>query len=102
MNNSHWIVLTNIGLGNVSHVRKMDCLGSTYLTQEIKEVIASILHSASQQILVKFYVLKQNDSSSCGLFAIASPTMLCNGLDPGRFSFHADQMREHLKGVSYK
>ena len=75
MNNSHWIVLTNIGSGNVSHVGKMDCLGSTYLTQEIKEIIASILHSASPQIIV----LKQNDSSSCGLFAIASATMLCNG-----------------------
>eukprot|EP00794_Sanderia_malayensis_P001791 gene1791-1996_t len=56
------------------------------------------LLQARPEVFVKFEdVEKQDDASSCGLFAIAFATMMCSGLD--RRCFHLDiaKMRPHLK-----
>eukprot|EP00794_Sanderia_malayensis_P017245 gene17245-18965_t len=97
-NNNHWILLTNIGLKISSHVRIMDSLGGTSLSFEMQGIVASLIHPLSPEVFVKFEdVEKQDDASSCGLFAIAFATMMCNGLDPRCFHLDIAKMRPHLK-----
>ena len=39
----------------------------------------------------------QAGGGDCGLFALATATAICNGMDPGALHYQQRQMRDHLK-----
>ncbi len=95
--NCHWILLPNIGMKNLSTVRVLDSLNSTFLSLEVQKIIASIIHPSSSEVTVKFDdVAPQRDQNSCGLLAIAFATSLCHGNDPRKYQFDVPIMRQHL------
>lgn len=96
-NNNHWILVTNVGTQQFSCVRIVDSLGSKHLPLEIQNIIASMLHSPSPEINLKFDdVHQQNDSNSCGLFAVAFATSLCFGQSVSTLIYDKSKMRSHL------
>ena len=63
----------------------------------MQSIIASLIHTKDQQILVKIEdVQNQEDSSSCGLFAIAYAVSLCLTDDPRQIQFDKNALRAHL------
>lgn len=91
-NNNHWILVTNVGTEQFSYVRIVDSLGSKHLPLEIQNIIASMLHTPSPEIKLKFDdVQQQNDLNSCGLFAVAFATSLCFGKSVSTSNFEKKQ-----------
>ena len=94
---NHWITVTTIGVNNMSSVRVFDSLESSKFDFEMQSIIGSLVHTKSQEIIVKVEdVQHQEDSSSCGLFAIAYAVSLCFTDDPRQIQFDKNVLRAHL------
>ena len=93
---SHWITVSNIYCKK-NEVVIYDSLFMG-LSLRTKLQICSIVKMFDLSS-IKFLISnmqQQNDSSSCGLFAIAAATELTHGLDPTFCCWHIPAMRDHL------
>eukprot|EP00794_Sanderia_malayensis_P019327 gene19327-21251_t len=94
---NHWITVTNIGVTNISSIRIFDSLGSSKFDFEMQKIIASLVHTNTEQIVVKIEDIQlQEDSNSCGMFAIANAVALCLTEDPREIQFDLSNLRSHL------
>lgn len=96
INSSHWITISTIGCQK-GEVIVYDSRYSS-LTLKTKLQIACIMKGFNLMTL-KFLIAnshQQNDSCSCGLFAIAAATELSHGSDPCLCHWHVPSMRQHL------
>ena len=67
------------------------------LSNELKKVVADVMKSSSDEIVVKYCDVQwQKEGSDCGLFAIAFAFSLCCGIDPTTVRFEQEKMRPHL------
>eukprot|EP00795_Rhopilema_esculentum_P005790 gene5790-11078_t len=84
-------------MSETSSVPVYDSLQNSRFDFQIQNVIASLIHSLKQEILIKVEdVQNQEDGNSCGLFAIAYAVTLCFADDPRQIHFDKSQMRNHL------
>ena len=69
------------------------------LSNELKKVVADVMKSSSDEIVVKYCDVQwQKEGSDCGLelFAIAFAFSLCCGIDLTTVRFEQEKMRPHL------
>eukprot|EP00794_Sanderia_malayensis_P019350 gene19350-21269_t len=94
---NHWITVTNIGVTNISSIHIFDNLGSSKSNFEMQTITASLVHTNTEQIVVKIEdVQLQEDSNSCGMFAIANAVALCLTEDPREIQFDFSNLISHL------
>ena len=79
---NYWITIANNGCTG-GEIMVYDSLGHSDFPEEIKQQIAALIFSSVNKITLTFQaVQRQQDCSSCGLFAVAFATSLCFGSDP--------------------
>lgn len=93
---SHWLCVSSIGCKE-GEVEVIDSSISDSIPQNIIRQVAALLHTDKPQLkLTILDTAQQKGSSACGLYAIASITALCSGIDPTAISFNQELMRSHL------
>ena len=95
VNMNHWITVSNINCPT-NCVNIYDSLYN-YITLQTKKQICSFIRS--DQNILQFRmadVESQKDGISCGLYAIAFATELCDGGDPVSTFWDVSQFRSHL------
>ena len=81
----HWIT---IEISFDEEVRIFDSLFVNKLSYEVKKQIASIIQTKHNQIELKLEkTQQQQNTTDCGIFAIAFATDLCHGIDPVRCNY---------------
>lgn len=98
VNKNHWVTVSDIGCPENSIKVYDSLLTSGLQTNNVfNSQVASLLNTKSEPISVMFRnTTLQKGSSECGLFAIASATSLCLGMDPEKQNYSQDHMRDHL------
>ena len=92
LNKNHWITVSTLGC-SPSTINVYDSM-HLKLSNEWKKLVADIMKSSSNDIIVKYCDVQwQKEGSDCGLFAIA--LAVC-GTDPTTVRFDQDKMRPHL------
>ena len=67
------------------------------LPTSLKVIIADLLHTDEDSILVQYmHMQQQAGGSDRGLFALATATAICNGQDPTTLQFNQHRVRQHL------
>ena len=95
LNKNHWITVSTIGC-STSSINVYDSM-HLKLSNELKKVVADVMKSSSDEIVVKYCDVQwQKEGSDCGLFAIAFAFSLCCGIDPTTVRFEQEKMRPHL------
>ena len=95
INNNHWIVISTIGCKQAT-VNVYDSLHGR-LPSHAKCVIADLLRSQEAEITINYMDVQwQSNGYDCGLFALANAAMLCNVMNPTKFTLDQGQMRKHL------
>ena len=97
INGNHWIVISTVGCKPAT-INVYDSLHGR-LPSHAKIVIADLLRSqeAHHEIAINYMDVQwQSNGSDCGLFALANTVMLCNAMNPTKFTFDQGQMRKHL------
>ena len=98
---SHWVVLSNAFIKESqrdTHVSLYDSLMGEP-TEMIKQQVCQLLcndtnETKSKQLVIQYESCQQqNDSSSCGLFAIANACAIASGLNPS-FIYYTGNLRE--------
>lgn len=93
---SHWYTISTIACQEPATVRVYDS-ASKHVTYRNKEEIASLLCTRTSKItLLYMNVHMQMGGSDCGLFALATATALCHGVDPTTCIYDQEKMRQHL------
>ena len=93
---THWICISNKDC-KPGTVKVYDSLRSGDLPLSVKEVIAALVKCDKKKIFLLFPdVQQQPNSSSCGLFALAYASTLCEGKDPTKLKFDFPLMRIHF------
>ena len=95
VNSNHWITISNL-YSPPDCVYIYDSLHN-FVTLQTKKQICSIIRSEKEHL--KFCIMNvetQKDMVSCGLFAVAFATELCNRGDLVTASFDSKQLRSHL------
>ena len=83
---THWICISNDCKPGT--VKVYDSLQSGDLPLSVKEIIAALVKCDIKKIFLLFPdVQQQPNSSSCGLFALAYASTLCEGKDPTKLNF---------------
>ena len=96
LSKSHWITISTLNCqpGTV-HVYDSMQLG---LNSSLKRIVADLMFYKGKKITIKYmHIQQQKGASDCGLFAIATATALCNGIEPNKLQFNQKLMRQHLK-----
>ena len=96
LSKSHWITISTLNCqpGTV-HVYDSMQLG---LNSSLKRIVADLMFYKGKKITIKYmHIQQQKGASDCGLFAIATATALCNGIEPNKLQFDQKLMRQHLK-----
>lgn len=100
VNGNHWITLSNIEGNNPTQVYIYDSLDNgIHIKSKIK-----VLKQIAQMLMTKMAhfslhwadVQQQIDGVSCGLFAIANATALCERKCPSMYIWILDKMRSHV------
>jgi len=92
----HWIVLSTIGCDKEA-VNVYDSLYPS-VNEETETIIARLLFSASANIQINMMnVSKQQGTTDCGIYAIATLTALAFGSDPSQMVFDQTALRPHLQ-----
>ena len=95
INNNHWIVISTIVCKQAT-VNVYDSLHGR-LPSHAKCVIADLLRSQEAEITINYMDVQwQSNGYDCGLFALANAAMLCNAMNPTKFTLDQGQMRKHL------
>jgi len=93
VNANHWVVVSTVNC-SPGMIRIYDSMQVSLTTLLLKQISALIKYQGE-------YASKSNSSEvvmiACGLFAIASATALCNGVDPNSLFFRQIVMRDHLR-----
>ena len=93
--NGHWVCVSNIGAAQ-NEVFVYDSLFSA-CSSEVVQAIMCILQPTVSTIRLSFVeVHKQSGGADCGVFAIANATILCMGLQPGKYVLDQQRIRKHL------
>ena len=87
----HWIIATTIG-SPVNTVKIFDSLYPS-IDPSTRELVYK-LYRHDVQVVVEGP--KQEGHRDCGLFAIATATLLAHGCDPTSYKFKQPAMRKHL------
>lgn len=88
----HWAALQVNGKDDICYY---DSLYDS-LSQDTFEVIAQLVHSDNPVLNVKIMnMARQNGSTDCALFALATLTCICLGMDPQTAVFDQDELRSH-------
>ena len=93
--NGHWLCICNTGAAP-NEVFVYDSL-FTSCSPEVVQAITCILQPTASSIILSFVDMhKQTGGADCGIFAIASATALCMGLQPGKYILDQGLIRRHL------
>ena len=93
----HWTTISTIGLGGGEQsVAVYDSLYTKISKEDSDQICCLVLSPKSSIQLSYMNVQRQLSGSTCGLFAIAFATAICNGMDPVFLSFEEAEMRSHL------
>ena len=98
---NHWIGVSNIGLYSQEPVSKKafvyDSLVQENMASNTKQQICSFVRPSSKSFRFEIMnIMAQQNSSDCGLFAIANITELAYGGHPGRCLWDKTKLRGHL------
>jgi len=79
-------------------VQIFDSLFLNKLSYEVKKQIVSIVQTKHNQIELKLEkTQQQQNTTDCGIFAIAFATDLCHGIDPARCNYsNGHELRCHF------
>ena len=92
---NHWLLL----FSSNGRVQVCDSLWETLrsVTKRcLKALYKSLLVKDGKLSVTMIPVLKQKDSSSCGLFATGFATNILEGISPAESEFNVTSMRKHL------
>lgn len=93
---AHWFTISTIGCQQPATVRVYDS-ASKYVTFRNQEEIASLLFTPTSSITLQYMnAHMQMGGSDCGLFALATATALCYGVDPTTCVYDQESMRQHF------
>ena len=98
VDSTHWITVSNVKCHSNNEVIVYDSR-YTGLSLKTKLKVSALMqkHSITQLKFLIANLQQQNDSCSCGLFAITTATELAFGVgDPIMCQWHKPQMRSHL------
>ena len=94
---NHWITIANNGCTG-GEIKVYDSMGHSDLPEETKQQVAALIFTSVNKITLTFQTVQgQQDSSGCGLFAVAFATSLCFGSDPSTLMYDSATLRSHLK-----
>lgn len=92
---NHWVTASNLFASN-NEVCIYDSL-STMLDNNTQQALSWLLRPKEDQFVVTFpAVQQQNNTSNCGLFAIAFAYALCRKIRPENCKFREGRMRAEL------
>ena len=95
LGDNHWITISTLGC-TPGTVIVYDSL-NLRLSKSLKNIVADLIHTSNSTIVIKYANMQyQRGGSDCGLFAIATACVVCNGDDPTSLHFEQPLMREHL------
>ncbi len=101
VDSAHWIIVTNI---SCSHQNDIVVYDSRFIGLSLKtklQICSLVRNVHLKSICFNIANIQlQNDSCSCGLFAIAVATELVCGFDTCISHWHASVMRQHLHNAS--
>ena len=93
---THWVCVSSKDC-KPGTVKVYDSLRSGDLPLSAKEVIAALVKCDKKKIFLLFPdVQQQPNSSSCGLFALAYASTLCEGKNPAKVQYDFPCMRAHF------
>ena len=93
--NSHWCTISNVGCEE-GIINVYDSMYSSVSTDTMR-VIASLMFSSAPKLVIRMMdVMKQTNSSDCGVLSIAFAYDLCSGVDPCRVRYDHKLIRGHL------
>ncbi|PIK34375.1 hypothetical protein BSL78_28799 [Apostichopus japonicus] len=98
MTNSHWVVLSNIGVTG-PNVRLFDSYvaGRKSYPLDIVKAAACLLQTKESELFIHVMnVTQQTDGSSRGVFALAFASTLCAGEDPTKMHYDEGTMWQEL------
>ena len=94
--NNHWVTATTVDCAS-DEIRIYDSLYN-YISFNLKQQICSFLRPKEHSIkFLSVDMQQQEDTNSCGLFAIAVATELVAGGSPTTCKWDVEKMRQHLK-----
>ena len=92
---SHWITISTVDCP-LGTIRVYDSL-QLGLNSSLKRLIADLMFHQGKKIKIEYVNMQQQRGpNDCGLFAIATATALCNGIDPNKLEFTQKGMRQHF------
>ena len=93
---THWICVSSKGC-KPNTVKVYDSQRSGDLPLSVKEVIAALIRCDKKKVFLLFPdVQQQANSSSCGIFALAFASTLCEDKDPAKTRYDFPCMRAHF------
>ena len=70
------------------------------LNSSLKRIVVDLMFYQRKGIRIEYVNMQQHKGpNDCGLFAIATATALCNGVDPNQLEFNQKLMRQHLQNA---
>ena len=79
-------------------VEVFDSMRTGTVCNDVREAIASILHTSRHSIQLVFpSVTQQNGSCDCGLFLLAYAYTVCSREEPSTLTYNQGKLRKHLK-----
>ncbi|XP_057198393.1 uncharacterized protein LOC130559383 isoform X2 [Triplophysa rosa] len=95
INDNHWITASNLFCGP-NEVCVYDSL-NTNITKQTDQKLSWLIRPQAPQFKIKKPAVQmQQSSSSCGFFALAFATVLCDGVKPEECQFQERNMRRTL------
>ncbi|CAB4037283.1 Chromatin modification-related YNG2 [Paramuricea clavata] len=94
VNNNHWVCISSINC-QPGYVNLLDSLASSVVSQEVEDLVRSILGPSNQGVNIQ-HVQQQQNVCDCGVLAIAFATCLAYAKLPQCLSFNIPMMRPHL------
>ena len=95
-NRNHWICISNVGC-KPGIVKVFDSMHTGTACNDLRETIASILHTSRHSIQLVFPSVTQQkfyESCDCGLFSLDTT---CSGEEPSSLTYNQAKLRKHLK-----
>lgn len=98
MPGNHWTTVSTLGCP-IGVVKVHDSLNmGLKLPTSMKRTVADLMLFSGKSITIQhMHMQHQTGCSDCGLFALATTTTICNGVDSGSLHYQQRKMRDHLK-----